>query len=83
VDPSAGLDDVKKRKFLNLPGLQLQPFDLPPRSQSLYRLRYPGSVFGGINIYFILDYGILQSDSVQSARYWHVNLTIYGICIGN
>jgi hypothetical protein len=25
VDPRAGLDDVEKRKFLTLPGLELQP----------------------------------------------------------
>jgi hypothetical protein len=38
----ASLDDVEKRKFLTLPGLELQPLGLPARSQSLYRLRYPG-----------------------------------------
>jgi hypothetical protein len=43
VDPKAGLDDVEKRKFLTLPGLELRPLGLPARSQSLYRLRYPGS----------------------------------------
>jgi hypothetical protein len=43
VDPRAGLDDVEKRKFLNLSGLELRPFDCPSRSQSLYRLRYPAS----------------------------------------
>jgi hypothetical protein len=42
VDPRAGLDDVKKRKFLTLPGLELRPLGRPARSQSLYRLRYPG-----------------------------------------
>jgi hypothetical protein len=42
-DPRAGLDDVEKRKFLTLPGLELQPFGRPFRSQSLYRLRYPGA----------------------------------------
>jgi hypothetical protein len=42
VDPRAGLDDVKKRKFLTLPGLELQSFSRPARSQSLYRPRYPG-----------------------------------------
>jgi hypothetical protein len=36
VGPRAGLDDVEKRKFLTLPGLEL-------RLLSLYRLRYPGS----------------------------------------
>jgi hypothetical protein len=43
VDPRASLDDVKNRKFLTLPGLELQPLGRPARSQSLYRLRYPGS----------------------------------------
>jgi hypothetical protein len=43
VDPRAGLNNVKKRKFLILPGLELRPFGRPARSQSLYRLRYPGS----------------------------------------
>jgi hypothetical protein len=41
VGPRAGLDDVK-RKFLTLPGLELQPLGRPTRSQSLYRLSYPG-----------------------------------------
>jgi hypothetical protein len=43
VGPRAGLDDVVKRKFLTLPGLELRPLGLPARSQSLYRLSYPGS----------------------------------------
>jgi hypothetical protein len=38
VDPRAGLDDVEKRKFLTLPGLDLRPLGRPARSQSLYRL---------------------------------------------
>jgi hypothetical protein len=40
--PPAGPDDVEKRKFLILPGLELRPLGRPARSQSLYRLRYPG-----------------------------------------
>jgi hypothetical protein len=32
VDPRAGLDDAEKRKFLTLPGLELQPFGRPARS---------------------------------------------------
>jgi hypothetical protein len=43
VDPRASLDDDEKRKFLPPPGLELPPLGLPGRSQSLYRLRYPGS----------------------------------------
>jgi hypothetical protein len=45
MDPRAGLDDLEKRKFLTLPGLELRPFGRPAHSQSLYRLRYPGSQF--------------------------------------
>jgi hypothetical protein len=43
VDPRAGLDDVEKINFLTLAGLELRPLSHPTRSQSLYRLRYPGS----------------------------------------
>jgi hypothetical protein len=43
VGPRDGLDDVHKRKFLILPGLEPQLFGHPARRQSLYRLRYPGS----------------------------------------
>jgi hypothetical protein len=42
VGPRACLDDVEKRIF-TLPGLELRPLGRPARSQSLYRLRYPGS----------------------------------------
>jgi hypothetical protein len=38
VRPRAGLNDAEKR-----PGLELVSFSHPARSQSLYRLRYPGS----------------------------------------
>jgi hypothetical protein len=43
VGPRSVLDVVEKRKFLILPGLELRFLDRPARSQSLYRLRYPGS----------------------------------------
>jgi hypothetical protein len=45
VDPRAGLDDVEKRKFFTLPGLELRPLSRQDRSQSLYRLCYPSSIF--------------------------------------
>jgi hypothetical protein len=35
----AGLDDMEKRKFLTLPGLDLRPLGRPACIQSLYRLR--------------------------------------------
>jgi hypothetical protein len=43
VGPRVGLNVVEKRKFLTLPGLELRPLGRSARSQSLYRLRYPGS----------------------------------------
>jgi hypothetical protein len=43
VEPTAGLDVLKKREFLILSGLELRPLERPARSQSLYRLRYPES----------------------------------------
>jgi hypothetical protein len=42
VDPEIGLDDVEKRKFFTLPGLEHRPLGHLTRIQSLYRLRYPG-----------------------------------------
>jgi hypothetical protein len=43
LGPRAGLDDVDKRKFLTLPGLELRPLGRPARSQSVYLLSCPGS----------------------------------------
>jgi hypothetical protein len=43
VDPRADLDEAEKRKLLTIAGLELRPLDRQARSQSLYRLRYPGS----------------------------------------
>jgi hypothetical protein len=37
VDLRTGLEDVEKRKFLTLPGLELRPLGRRARSQSLYR----------------------------------------------
>jgi hypothetical protein len=51
VNPRVGLDDGEKRKFLTLPGLELRPLGPPARSQSLYRLRYPGSCLLQCNTY--------------------------------
>jgi hypothetical protein len=38
VDPRAGLDDLKKRKFLTLLGLELRTLSRLARSQSLTRV---------------------------------------------
>jgi hypothetical protein len=37
VGPRTGLDDMEKRKFLTLPGLEPRPLGRPACSQSLYR----------------------------------------------
>jgi hypothetical protein len=59
VDRRAGLDDVEKRKFLTLPRLELRHLGRPPRSQSLYRLRF--MAYTGMFIYGLtqtrLNYG--------------------------
>jgi hypothetical protein len=41
VGPIAGPDDVEKRKFLAIPGLNSYPSAFHSRSQSVYRLRWP------------------------------------------
>jgi hypothetical protein len=43
VGPRYGLDEMEKRKFLTLPGLELRPLGRLAHSQSLYRLRYRAS----------------------------------------
>jgi hypothetical protein len=43
VNPRTSLDDLEKKKFLTLPGLELRLLGRPASSQSLYRLRYPAS----------------------------------------
>jgi hypothetical protein len=43
MGPRTGLDDVRRRKFLILPGLELRTLRRPASNQLLYRLGYPGS----------------------------------------
>jgi hypothetical protein len=51
MGPRTGLDDMEKRKFLTLPGLDLQPLGRAAHSLSLYRL----SCLLMINIMFFWD----------------------------
>jgi hypothetical protein len=44
MDTRDSLDDMEKRKLVPLPALELRSLGRPVRSQSLYRLRYPGSL---------------------------------------
>jgi hypothetical protein len=46
----ACLDDMEKWKFLPPPELEIRPLGRPARSQSLYRLRYPGKVHSSKSI---------------------------------
>jgi hypothetical protein len=43
MGPRTDLGCMEKRNFLTVPGLELRILGLPARSQSLHRLRYPGS----------------------------------------
>jgi hypothetical protein len=61
------LDNMEKRKFFTLPGLELEPLSLPARNQSLYCLhsiylilcnRFKNMYFGYLNLYYMMD--ILQ-----------------------
>jgi hypothetical protein len=68
VDPIAGVNDVEKRKYLTLKGLERRPLGRPARSPSLNRLRYPGSfvsthIFGKSESHNILGNELLLSES--------------------
>jgi hypothetical protein len=43
MGPRTGLDEVERIKFFPLLWLELRPLGNPGHTQSLYRLRYPGS----------------------------------------
>jgi hypothetical protein len=43
MSPKANMDNMETRKFFPLPGLEVPTLGCSIRSQSLYRLRYPGS----------------------------------------
>jgi hypothetical protein len=70
VDPRASLDDVKNRKFLTLLGLEVRHLRRPARNQSLYRLRYPGSVLEIVGRFILatdLGFRLVTPDAAQSA----------------
>jgi hypothetical protein len=70
VDPRAGLDAVEKRKFLILPGLGLRPLCHPARRQSLYRLRYPGSLVKKKELIICAQF--LYRTNTQKRHMYHV-----------
>jgi hypothetical protein len=73
VSPSTGLNGLKKRKFLTLPGLELRPLGRPTRSQSLYRLCYQ---------YFVVDVCsiVYKGDDLRLAIFacysWEITLNL-------
>jgi hypothetical protein len=70
VDPGASLDRCRKSR----PTGTRSP-DLPARSESLYRLRYPGSIYI-IDIYIIyIEYiYIIYRKSVRGRKYsWELS----------
>jgi hypothetical protein len=45
MNPRAGLEDLERKKFFTLPGLELRSLGRPASSQSLYRLRDQGNIY--------------------------------------
>jgi hypothetical protein len=62
VGPRAGLDYMEKWKILTPPGLEFRPLSRPASSQSLYRLRYPGS--GSISNSFQLNHSFVIATEI-------------------
>jgi hypothetical protein len=71
VGPRADLDDIEKRKFLTLPGLELRPLGNPARSQSLHRLCYPGSLLTTCSLKVNRRFGRTYRLHLQD---WRMNL---------
>jgi hypothetical protein len=80
VGPRTGLDDVEKRKFLTLPELELQPLCHPARSQSLYRLSFPGSHCGLYMINSVI-FKFGMTVQLQFNRIWNRAVVIYFIVL--
>jgi hypothetical protein len=76
VGPRAGLDDVEMRKSLTLSGLELRPLGRAPRSQSLYRLRYPDPLYKGKNRVLELRRGRSSEENPEGMNQ-HIILKYY------
>jgi hypothetical protein len=87
VGPRAGVDDVKKRKFLTLPGLELRPLSLPAQGHadaewiqiaqessvagSCTRQCISGSIKEGEFLDWLSDYYLLKKGSTPRRNYVH------------
>jgi hypothetical protein len=65
VGPGTSLEEVEKRKILPLPGIELRLLGPAARSQSLYRVSYPGPHF---RMYSCLFRG-LYNDAVSRSSH--------------
>jgi hypothetical protein len=77
VDPRAVLDDVEKTKFLTPPGLELRPLSRLARSQSLYRLRYPGSLSSVYHSKILYAYICSPLRDVCLARFFVFHFSLF------
>jgi hypothetical protein len=73
VDPRPGLDDMEKRLFLTLPGIETRPLGRPARRQSLYRVRYT-SRNKILNKYIDISENI--NKYLNSKRFWQWSVTL-------
>jgi hypothetical protein len=73
-----------ERKFLTLTGLEIRPFGRPARSQSLYRLRYPGSLYVIVYIVKVSTFAftkILGVSENKHQNYVHAVACLYILSI--
>jgi hypothetical protein len=63
VGSRTSLEDMEKLKFLPSSGLVLQPSGRASRSQSLYRLRYPGSSLN-MSFFFVNNFPLKSEDNL-------------------
>jgi hypothetical protein len=77
VNTRAGLDDMENWKFLPPPGLELRPLGRSARSQSLYRLSYPGSSILLVvqSIYHGIVGWLVKNESERMGKYVFVTLS--------
>jgi hypothetical protein len=86
VDPRAGLYDMENRKFLPPPELKLRPVGRPVRSQSLYRLRYPGSLHISLYVLKCLSYQKRRKSKLDHSQsfcdewFYKLEFSFMGLC---
>jgi hypothetical protein len=73
VDTRAGLNEVEKRKFFTLLGLELQPLGSTAHSQSLYRLCYPS---------FLKNLDLDTNTDLSASIFGKFQITPFALCSG-